>query len=557
MIGDTENLFDLLKIMPSTVCLLMAIPLFFMSAPCVLGSHDFPVFRMQQYDLNGIKFGSRGAAINLEARALSSENLIRRCAVVRASELTIEHLQKAVSDGLSALLILIPVNYDKLNEEQQQQLQQLEMELLEAELPIPVYFAHETSNVKSLYEEIVLAINGDGASSALKAMTTVASANSFHFVTDGGESKAINDFPIISLQGKLTGQGLEDQLPTVAIVTHYDSYGVVPTLSHGVDSTGSGVVALLELARVFSKLFGKSRTQPKYNILFLLAGGGKFNYQGTKKWIEDNVESSEISLLAEADYVLCIDAIGKGNGLNLHVSKPPKEGSQGHFLIEDLKLVASQLYPDSSFDVIHKKVNLADDLLAWEHERFSLRRLPAGTLSHLDRSSPQKRGSIFDNKVDSDSLGRNIKILAEGLARHLFNLTGKGYSNRLEVFSDDLAIDYDHMNSWLEHLSSQPRSQQIISKDHSLLTGLEQYLGQYLKEVRRLTTRADKKDPEYIFYNVYHANMSVYSVKPALFDLFLAAGIAMYLGIVYLLIQNFHFFIELLPKPVTNGKTAH
>ena len=32
----------------------------------------------------------------------------------------------------------------------------------------------------------------------------------------------------------------------------------------------------------------------RYNMLFLLAGGGKFNYQGTKKWIEDNVESSGI-----------------------------------------------------------------------------------------------------------------------------------------------------------------------------------------------------------------------------------------------------------------------
>ena len=30
----------------------------------------------------------------------------------------------------------------------------------------------------------------------------------------------------------------------------------------------------------------------RFNMLFLLAGGGKFNYQGTKKWIEDNVESS-------------------------------------------------------------------------------------------------------------------------------------------------------------------------------------------------------------------------------------------------------------------------
>lgn len=29
-------------------------------------------------------------------------------------------------------------------------------------------------------------------------------------------------------QGKLTGKGIEDQLPTIAIVTHYDSFGIAP-----------------------------------------------------------------------------------------------------------------------------------------------------------------------------------------------------------------------------------------------------------------------------------------------------------------------------------------
>lgn len=33
----------------------------------------------------------------------------------------------------------------------------------------------------------------------LQAMTSVAVANSFHFATDGGESKSLNDFPIVSI----------------------------------------------------------------------------------------------------------------------------------------------------------------------------------------------------------------------------------------------------------------------------------------------------------------------------------------------------------------------
>ena len=39
---------------------------------------------------------------------MTAENLVRRCAVVRASDLTINQLQKAIQDGLSAVLILLP-----------------------------------------------------------------------------------------------------------------------------------------------------------------------------------------------------------------------------------------------------------------------------------------------------------------------------------------------------------------------------------------------------------------------------------------------------------------
>lgn len=35
-------------------------------------------------------------------------------------------------------------------------------------MAIPVYFAHETTRLKTLYEEITSAVNGDAATSALK-----------------------------------------------------------------------------------------------------------------------------------------------------------------------------------------------------------------------------------------------------------------------------------------------------------------------------------------------------------------------------------------------------
>ena len=47
-------------------------------------------------------------------------------------------------------------------------------------------------------------------------------------VVSGSQGKALNDFQLVNIQGKLTGHGIEEQLPTIAIVAHYDAFGVAP-----------------------------------------------------------------------------------------------------------------------------------------------------------------------------------------------------------------------------------------------------------------------------------------------------------------------------------------
>ena len=51
----------------------------------------------------------------------------------------------------------------------------------------------------------------------------------------------------------------------------------------GSDSNGSGVVALLEIARLFSLLYSNPKTRGRYNLLFGLTSGGPYNYNGTHK----------------------------------------------------------------------------------------------------------------------------------------------------------------------------------------------------------------------------------------------------------------------------------
>ena len=47
-------------------------------------------------------------------------------------------------------------------------------------------------------------------------------------VVSGAQSKALPDFQITNIQGRLSGHGIEEQLQTIVITAHYDATGVAP-----------------------------------------------------------------------------------------------------------------------------------------------------------------------------------------------------------------------------------------------------------------------------------------------------------------------------------------
>ncbi|XP_043078566.1 nicalin-1 isoform X3 [Puntigrus tetrazona] len=527
-------------------------------------AHEFSVYRMQQYDLQGQTYGSRNAILNTEARTVEAEVLSRRCVMMRLADFSYEKYQKALRQSAGAVVIILPQNMSTVPQDIVQ-FMELEPELLATETIVPVYFALEDEELMSIYTQTQISSSSQGSSSAAEVLLHTATANGFQMVTSGAQSKAVSDWAITSLEGRLTGSGGED-LPTIVLVAHYDSFGVAPWLSYGADSNGSGVAVLLELARLFSRLYSYKRTHAGYNLLFFLSGGGKFNYQGTKRWLEDNLDHTDSSLLQDnVAFVLCLDTLGNSDNLHLHVSKPPKEGSPQHALLKELETVAARQHPDLKFSMVHKKINLADDTLAWEHERFGIRRLPAFTLSHLESHRSPARHSIMDMRsvssslegageatagphVDLAKLGRNTKVIAEALARVIYNLTEKGVSGDLEIFTEQMQVQEDQLASVVDWLTAQPRAAQLVDKDSSVVNTLEYHLSRSLKDVKRHLVRADKRDPEFVFYDQLKQTMNAYRVKPAIFDLLLAVCIASYLGVLYLAVQNFGLLYGFLRK---------
>uniref|UniRef100_A0A8C1Y2C6 Nicalin n=1 Tax=Cyprinus carpio TaxID=7962 RepID=A0A8C1Y2C6_CYPCA len=509
-------------------------------------AHEFSVYRMQQYDLQGQTYGSRNAILNTEARTVEAEVLSRRCVMMRLADFSYEKYQKALQQSAGAVVIILPQNMSTMPQDIVQQFMELEPELVATETIVPVYFALEDEELLSIYTQTQISSSSQGSSSAAEVLLHTATANGFQMVTSGAQSKAVSDWAITSLEGRLSGAGGED-LPTIVLVAHYDSFGVAPWLSYGADSNGSGVAILLELARLFSRLYSYKRTHAGYNLLFFLSGGGKFNYQGTKRWLEDNLDHTDSSLLQDnVAFVLCLDTLGNSDNLYLHVSKPPKEGSPQHVLLKELETVVAHQHPDLKFSMVHKKINLADDTLAWEHERFGIRRLPAFTLSHLESHRSPARHSIMDMRphVDLTKLRRNTKVIAETLARVIYNLTEKV----IAIPPKHTQVQEDQLASLVDWLTAQPRAAQLLDKDSSIVNTLEYYLNHYLKDVKRHLVRADKRDPEFVFYDQLKQTMNAYRVKPAIFDLLLAFCIAAYLGVLYLAIQNFGLLYSFLRR---------
>lgn len=512
-------------------------------------AHEFPVYRLQHFDLQGIKYGSRSAIFNFEARIDEVRLPARKCVIMKIKNFNNIRFKELITEGVGAIVIILPADLDSISADLREQILDTERYLLTQEVSIPVYFTLESPQLQEIYENIKESTSKDSGSSAAQALLGAVSANGYQLAVYGNQAKPLTDVQISNIHGKLIGFGKEEQLPTVAIITHYDSFGGAPDLSVGGDSNASGVAALMELVRLFSRLASQPGQNglSRFNLVFAVTGGGKLNFLGSKKFLEDQLDGADGGLFQDTVFALCLDSLGKGEELNVHVSKPPKEGSNSATFIEKLQETARTFYPDQAgVGMVHKKINLADDFLAWEHERYSIRRLTAMTISHYKTAkAAEHHGTILDTRssVDVTVLARNVRLIAETLASQLFNTSGP-------FFEGEMAVSEEMLSVWLDHLTSQPRSATIMGAkgSNTVISSLQQTLQRYLSDVKITHLTVDKRDPEFVFYDQTKNIMTAYSVKPAIFDLFLTGAIAAYLTVVYFGVQKFHLLYWAMTK---------
>jgi hypothetical protein len=263
------------------------------------------------------------------------------------------------------------------------------------------------------------------------------------------------------------------------------------------------------------------------------------------------------------DFAICLEALAESldeDKIFMHVSKPPKEGTSVYRFYEILSK-KTQKYSKKSLENVHKKINLADIFFKFPHERFSMRRVAAFTLSSLrNYNDPLKTSSFSEyssspivdsNTVLSEQIVKNIqtnvKILAESLAEFIFD-------------SDE--IEDEEIFKGPMEITPQTIKPHIALKSLSKSNNLKLAFEKYLKNVKVSYEVSIERDPEFMFYEGEEAKLNIYNVKPAVFDLFLTSLIGCYLFAIYFIILHFSKVYSVVSKvaytsPVTSNGVHH
>ncbi|KAK5830486.1 uncharacterized protein LOC108489952 [Gossypium arboreum] len=493
------------------------------------------VYRLIQYDMSGSAYGSRFAALNHHAASLHfppGADLSRAVLIIPLRELNITFVREYINQKkpLGGLLFLLPDIFSfenggnkQVHEKEQLKnlLAELEQLLIHANIPYPVYFAFENDEIDTVLADIK---KNDAIGQPATATT-----GGYKLVIPTPEPKKVASPTITNIQGWLSGlkaDGDTNQLPTIAIVASYDTFGAAPPLSVGSDSNGSGVVALLEIARLFSLLYSNPKTRGRYNLLFGLTSGGPYNYNGTQKWLR----SFDQRLRESIDYAICLNSIGSwDNELWIHVSKPP-ENAYIKQIFEGFSNVAEEM--DIKVGLKHKKINISNPRVAWEHEQFSRLRVTAATLSEISTAPEllQGTGGLYDSRqfVNETAITRGVKLVAESLARHIYGHQGKN----VQIFADggSLAVNPAYIQSWLDLLSQTPRVAPFLSKNDPFVMALKKELADHTDEVNM---QHEVLEGVFTFYDSTSARLNIYQVASVTFDLLLLLVLGSYLIVLF------------------------
>ncbi|CEF66974.1 Nicalin [Strongyloides ratti] len=524
-----DDFFDIMRDFISIICLLILFKPTFILPIQVLNNpqeYEITAYRLQQYDIGSYSTGSKSWKFQFDA-ILNIENLSQKCGVILWKDFMKTNFKNIISQSNGALLIIIPQNIDKLSSDDKKLMEKFENFFRNVYTNLAIFFVEDSKNVQRFInkmQEVTIIDN-----SYLAQLVNLIFNNVYQLSTlNNLPNNLAKDFQMKNILGVLSsGNELN---PIILFVAYYDSHSIIPGLSVSANSNGSGVATLLELLVILSKFYEYNKTTPQYNMMFALTGGGKYNYQGTRQLVDYLYEKKNEKNI---ELVICLDSLAKKNSINVHLSKNPSDKSATFRFVQNLKLFSN----GADVKTVSKKINLNQYKLAWEHEVYNIRKIPAITLSNIDTHDSPERDSLFDTH-SSLSIGillNNIKIISETVISYVFNIpyeSCKKSRSECSVLNSSI-ISKEGVSTFLDIVNSHSRAPPQPLDD--LISQLQTIVEKYSKQ-DALISQFIPVDVN--LYSVLEDKITIYCTKSIAFDIVLAVIISLYLFTLKYLVKN-------------------
>ncbi|KAK8796615.1 hypothetical protein WA588_000744 [Blastocystis sp. NMH] len=497
---------------------------------------SFPIHRMIQLERKNTAYGSQANTGELRLASLSSILNLDEDARLKADHYTAlvmlndlsELVIKELVDGreVGGIVVVIPVTKDK---EVIEKCQQNEVYMLSRSFACPVYFIEEEPSVMEVYNK-------------LQVKSAMLSPNNIYTmsVRFPANKKPVAIPEIRTIESVVEGfkEGVPvSSLPTILVTASYDAFSVVPSLTHGAADGASSTVALLEILRLFRRLYNAQKTVGVTNLMFLLSSGSHLDYEGYRQWMI----RSPPELFESIRFVLCLDDLASSSDLTLRVSRHAANDELQH-LYASFEAVAKEM--NVHLEVVTETVNIMEEHRSYPHERFALRRLTAGTLSSHAESHPRYlSGSLFDT-ADEKVLARNVQLVAEALARYMFDLSNNGL-----IFTNAMAVDESYLSHWMDVMTTTPRHTLFLKKDDALVKALEAEMRLSASQTRVIDTEVDLKEEIKVFGD-NEGDVAVFISKTPLFDVYTFLLVIVYMAVLYIVVSVMHNGSDLVSREI-------
>lgn len=461
---------------------------------------------------------------------------MRKISLVPLSEIkTLSEVESILKSNANSILFILP--NAPYTEEFASFVDSMQILLSEQTFYIPIYFAYENPSLMKVVNDLKQEYKIEQGESKKTILDHLGiNKNFLHFslkIKDPVKRSSLN---LENFYGLLeVGNSNDIQNPIIAVVTYYDSLGVISDMPSGMNSNGSGMIALMELIRILSKFYENYDNVIKYDILFLMTSAGNLNFEGTQQFL-NNLEPA---ISENLQFVLCLDSIASltEEDLYLHLSRFPKEFEESsNRLYKIFNLTAANMNINLNYN--KKKVFLTNKVVPWEHEQFSKKKILSATLSSIKEPilSDFNRTLMTDTRLNKTLLKRNIKFVAESLLSFLFDYN----INKFAIFkNDENLIDDTNVDTMINYLNKVSRFPLSIEKGSSFNNDIYNFFNTYLKKVKRQSFEYN----DLKFFSNNSGELKIFNVKSKMIDLYLLLAIFTYLLAIYIYTKGLGNFL--------------